>query len=86
MEPIRLAKFGLRSANDCPDRDPVKFSLDYENEDGDAIPLYDVAEDEFVIWDERWQWKEWDVNHEIRATKFVFKVKANGGAGATQLG
>lgn len=86
MKPIRLAKFGLKSANDCPDRDPVKFKVDAITADGDAIPLYDVAEDEFIIWDERWQWKEWEVSHDFSASKFVFEVKANGGAGCTQLG
>ena len=85
-KPVRLSKFGLKSANDCPDRDPVKFKLDAINEEGHEVPLYDVAEDEFIIWDERWQWKEWEVNHEFRCSKFIFEVKANGGSGSTQLG
>ena len=64
----------------------MKFKVDAINEEGNEVPLYDVAEDEFIIWDERWQWKEWEVNHDFLATKFIIEVKANGGSGSTQLG
>ena len=53
-KPVRLSKFEIKSANDCQDRDPVKFKLVAIDEEENEHVLYEVGENEFVIWDERW--------------------------------
>lgn len=69
--PREVAMFGLKSANDCPERDPSFFSFYGITETGQKYLLYSASEVEF---EERYQWKMFIFNNisEVRAFSTYF--------------
>jgi len=84
--PIRLSHFALKSANDCPARDPKTWSLVAVRDDGSEATLHSMN-DHSAKWGGRWQWREWPVTHDFAASRFLLRIHTNhGDGGCTQLG
>ena len=83
---ITLAKYALRSANDCPGRDPAEWKLFGVSEEGEQQLLHSV--DESNAWGgQRWSWREFEVA--VNAGPFVtfrLEIAKNNGEDCTQLG
>jgi len=80
--PILLAKYALKSANDCPNRDPKTWSLSCERK-----TVIHAMTDNSCKWPSRWQWKEFPVEQQQPSNKFYLTINNNhGDGGCTQLG
>ena len=81
--PIRVFRYGLKSANDCPKRDPKCWTL-----------IAMVGDNEHVIhsvpsnpkWTRRWQWRYWVTGQQVLSNTFYLTIKGNHGTMDTQLG
>lgn len=82
---LNLARYSLRSANDCPGRDPRDWTLTGITGTGTAVQL-DHARG--VNWQGRWAWNDFFVSNSDGAAfnKFRLDISANHGDGCTQLG
>ena len=85
--PILLSHYALKSANDCPDRDPRVWSLSIEPANGGSLQVIHRVSDDGRKWSGRWQWQEWAVEPCLAASKFYLTVEGNhGDRHCTQLG
>ena len=84
-QPIRLAKYALKSANDCPDRDPKLWDLIAVCPDGSERVVHAMGSHDRK-WSRRWQWREWPCNHDFEASCFRLRIQDNHGLCGTQLG
>jgi len=97
--PLAIGRYALRSANDCPSRDPREWTLSGIDKHGKAHTLHKVCNG---AWQGRWVWNEYsldpnggDIYGRASAfnmdgptafNKFRIDITSNGGDGCTQLG
>lgn len=63
--PVRLARYGLRSGNDNPGRDPSTWTVSgIDSASGSATLLHTVdgSSSSSAVFPDRWQWREYDVS------------------------
>ena len=53
-EPIKLYKYAIKSANDCPNRDPGSWNLVASDEAGNEIMLHNKEPSSSSTWSDRW--------------------------------
>jgi len=82
--PVRLAGYQLRSANDCPGRDPRSWTLEGVTVGGQREVIHIV--DGFGPWPGRWSWQKWSVDTSLECSEFILTILNNNGEGCTQLG
>lgn len=84
---ITLERYALRSANDCPARDPKAWKVHGVDSRGNLHTLHNVED---ASWNGRWSWNEYLVSIESGSVssfrKFRIDISANGGDHCTQLG
>ena len=89
-EPVRLSGFAMKSANDCPERDPCRWKFFAVNDAGEQILIQETGDSEDAKWgSDRWTWKEWQVNYgenEFFSHKFVLDILSINGSSNAQLG
>jgi len=72
--PRVVSMFGLKSANDCPERDPSCFSFYGVADNGEKILLYTAYDVEF---EERYLWKMFSVNNTQAFKTYFLDITAN---------
>jgi len=72
--PRAVTMFGLKSANDCPDRDPYNFSFYGVKENGEKILLETINALEF---EDRYQFKFFSINNTEAFSTYLLDVTAN---------
>eukprot|EP00931_Biecheleriopsis_adriatica_P017108 TRINITY_DN12382_c0_g1_i2.p1 TRINITY_DN12382_c0_g1~~TRINITY_DN12382_c0_g1_i2.p1 ORF type:complete len:357 (-),score=50.51 TRINITY_DN12382_c0_g1_i2:44-1114(-) len=85
--PVTLKRYALRSANDCPRRDPRHWNLFGIGADGIEHLLHTASD--VTPWSGRWVWKEFCLEEETAQqpfNKFRMYIIENNGDNCTQLG
>ena len=79
-----LSHYALKSANDCPDRDPRAWKLIAVDLDRKEHVIHSM---QFNKWGQRWQWSKWPIHHQIIANQFFLRIEQNNGdPHCTQMG
>ena len=81
--PIRVFRYGLKSANDCPKRDPKCWTLTAMVGDKEHV-IHSVPSN--PKWTRRWQWRYWVTGQQVLSNTFYLTIKGNHGTMDTQLG
>ena len=89
-DPVQLASYAIKSANDAPGRDPRTWQLVAVDANGREHVIHNMDSTERK-WgnndDKRWSWMRWSVDHNFPASKFLLKILTNNGdGGCTQMG